>query len=319
MNYAPVLVTVYNRYSHFKQCIESLSKNIGADQTELFIAIDAPFSDEDKPAIDLVYEYSKLITGFKGVTIFMREQNLGPRENYRLAKEVILKDYDRIITSEDDNIFALDFLDYLNRALELYKSRKDIHAICGYNYPVNMPENYGKDVYVWQGYSAWGAATWRDRYDMIEREPPLPQLRLFLRDRNNQKKLDAVAGNYKPALQRIVDTGHYTGDTIVCYNMIKDNRYCIFPTVSRVRNIGHDGSGEHCGVDKTNRFHEQVISDGSEKIILEYDIQPDNEVYKVLASYFRRSKLYPIKRIIKKTIRYDKWKNKNMLSYRGRK
>jgi hypothetical protein len=319
MNYAPVLVTVYNRYSHFKQCIESLSKNIGADQTDLFVAIDAPSKESDRDAISKVYEYAKAISGFKSVTIFMREQNLGPRENYGLAERVILKDYDRIITSEDDNIFAIDFLDYLNRALELYKSRKDIYAVCGYNYPGNLPENYGKDVYVWQGYNAWGSATWRDRYDMIEREPPLPQLRLFLRDRKNQNKLDAVAGHYKPALQRIVDSGHYTGDTIVCYHMIKDNRYCIFPTVSRVRNIGHDGSGEHCGVDITNRFHEQVISDGSKKIILEYDIQPDNEVYKVLASYFRRSKLYPIKSIIKKIIRYDKWENKDISSYRGRK
>jgi len=319
MIYAPVLVTVYNRYSHFKHCIESLSKNIGADQTELFIAIDAPFCDEDKPAIDSVYEYSKSITGFKDVIIFMREKNLGSRENSIRACNEVFKNHDRIIWSEDDNIFSVDFLTYINEALEVYKDRKDIYAVCGYNYPVNMPADYNNDIYAWTGFSAWGFGVWKDRWLGINREPSFEELKAFLNNPTDMKKLDAIAGHYRPALQHILDTGKYTGDTIICYHLFKYNQYCIFPSVSRVRNIGHDGSGLHCGVDKTNRFHEQSISDGSKQIKLEYDIQPDNEVYKVLASYFRRSKLYPIKRIIKRFIRYDKWKNRNMLSYRGRK
>ena len=317
MNYAPVLVTVYNRYSHFKQCIESLSKNTGANQTELFIAIDAPFCDEDKPAIDLVYEYSKSITGFKQVTIFMREKNLGSIENSIQAYNEVFKKYERVIRFEDDNIFSVDFLEYVNEALDVYKNRKDIYAVCGYNYPITMPPDYKHDIYAWTGFNAWGFGVWKDRWEAINREPLIQELKAFLNDSIMMKKLDVIAGHYRPALQRIVDTGKYTGDTIICYHLFKNEYYCIFPSVSRVRNIGHDGSGLHCGVDKANRFHEQHISDGSEKIKLEYDIQPDNVVYAVLAAHFKRLKLYSMKRIIKKIIRYDIWNNKTMLSSRG--
>ena len=40
--YAPVLVTVYDRPNHFKQCIESLLKNPGVSETTLFISSDGP-------------------------------------------------------------------------------------------------------------------------------------------------------------------------------------------------------------------------------------------------------------------------------------
>ena len=54
---APVLVTSYARLVHFKRCIESLSRNSLADRTSLYVAIDAPFREQDvsanKKIIDL--------------------------------------------------------------------------------------------------------------------------------------------------------------------------------------------------------------------------------------------------------------------------
>lgn len=303
MKYAPVLISVYNRLWHFQQCVESLAKNHGADQTDLFVAIDAPYRNEDTEAVKMVYEYSKAITGFKSLTIFMHETNLGARENIRQAYDKIFQEHDRIIFSEDDNFFSPDFLDFTNCGLDVYDDREDILAICGYNYPTPMPEAYSEDTYIWTGFSAWGYATWKKKWNQIEQEPS--SITQFLKKKKNIRNLDQIAEHYYPALQKIVDTGHFTGDTIVCYHLHQNSQYCVFPIISRVRNLGHDGSGEHCGVDTSNLFQNQIISDGSRAIRIEHDIKPNPEVYRVLKKYFRRPKLYRFKRFVKRIIRYN--------------
>jgi len=46
--FAPVLITTMNRYKHLKRCLDSLSKNIHASKTQLYIALDAPASEGHK-------------------------------------------------------------------------------------------------------------------------------------------------------------------------------------------------------------------------------------------------------------------------------
>lgn len=305
MTYAPVVITVYNRYWHFQQCVESLAKNYGADKTDLYIAIDAPYREEDKDSVNKVYEYAKAITGFKSLTIFMREINLGARENSLRSYESVFRTYDMIIMSEDDNIFSSDFLDYTNKGLAFYKDRKDIFAVCGYNYPIEMPSGYREDIYGWTGFNAWGFGTWKDRWDSLDLEPPIEELQSFLNNRNEMKKLDRIAGQYRPALQLIVETGEYTGDTIICYQLFRNSQISIFPSISRVKNIGHDGSGMHCGVDNSNRFKTQLVSDGKQAIRFEQNIKKNPKVYHVLSRYFRRPKLYRFKRFVKWAIHFD--------------
>ena len=303
MEYAPVIISVYNRYNHLRACVESLAACRGADKTDLFIALDAPYRDEDIPANLEIFEYAQKIDGFKSVTLFKRPHNIGARANCYGSIDSVLELYDRYIYSEDDNIFAVDCLEYMNTALEFYKKRKEIHAICGYNYPVIMPESYNEDVYVWQGFSAWGYGTWKERQYSINIEPPYDELKRFLNERRNRKALYRVANHYPSVLYEIIDTGKYTGDSIVCYHMVKDSKYCVFPAVSRVRNTGHDGSGLHSHQESSARYRNQQISDGSQAARFNIDVAPDNEVAKVLREYFYEPNIYPFKRLVKRVIR----------------
>lgn len=302
MTYAPVLISVYNRLWHFQQCIESLAKNPEAFFTDLYIAIDAPFQECDIESVGKVFSYAKDITGFKNVTVFMRERNLGPRENILQAINFVFARYDRMILSEDDNYFSPDFLDFINRGLDEYENRDDILAVCGYNYPVQIPESYQKDVYAWTGFSAWGYGILKNKWEQIDREPSC--IAEFLKDKKNIRKLDKIAGIYYPHLQSIVATGRFTGDTIICYHLFMHSQYCVFPVVSRVRNLGHDGTGEHCGVDTKNIYSGQVISDGKTKVVFDKNIQTDEKIYTTLRQFFKRPRLYKTKKIVKKLIRY---------------
>lgn len=300
--YAPVVVTVYNRYSHFVKCIQSLSLCRGAEKTDIFIASDAASNDKDAESVLRIRNYASELTAFQSVTILAPNENIGAIQNYRRAEQHVFARYDRLIFTEDDNIFAPDFLEFVNQGLDAYKMRKDIYAICGYNYPVEMPVEYAKDAYLWTGFSAWGVGKWKDRWESAIEEPPLDELKSFLKDRSCMRKLDTIAGHYRPALQHIVDTGHYTGDTIHSYQMFRNGYYCIFPSVSRVRNIGHDGSGQHCVIDDTQMFSQQEISSGENSIVFEDTIEPNEAIYRVLSKYFQRSHWYSFKLFLKRVL-----------------
>jgi len=125
-NYAPVLISVLDRDVHFKNCVISLVQNPLAKETHLFIALDAPFAEKHKIGHGKVLSFIKSIEGFKEVTLFRREKNLGSSLNQSMAMEDIFKRYDRLIFTEDDNIFSPNFLDFVNQGSELFKDRKDI-------------------------------------------------------------------------------------------------------------------------------------------------------------------------------------------------
>lgn len=283
-NFAPVLILTLNRYNHLKQCVESLSKCTYAEQTVLYVALDYPFEDSHWEGYNKICKYIENIIGFKSVIVIKRKENFGVRRNVMDARERIFKEYDRIILSEDDNIFSPDFLSYINKGLEVYKNREDIFSVIGYNYPVKLSNSYPNDVYLYNGFSAWGYGIWREKWLNLKWD--IEELEKFLKDK---KKAEEIMGkNLIKGLKKIVDTGHITGDTYICYYQTINKIYSIFPILSRVKNNGHDGSGIHGGDSKYLRkiLLNQKVSDGTVPIYFPSDIKPDQSVFKSLKKYF---------------------------------
>lgn len=286
-NFAPVLIATLNRYEHFKKCIESLSKCKYADKTDLYIAFDYPLNESHWAGYKKIEGYLAQIKGFKTVIIIKRDVNYGVRKNYNEARNTIFNNYDRIIISEDDNVFSIDFLSFVNKGLDIYKDRKDIFSINGYNYPIIIPRNYKNDIYVWRGFSAWGYGTWKEKWEKVDWN--YSGLKAFLENKQNLKKLNGIAECYVPALRRILETGYVTGDTLICYHQIINNMLSVYPVVSRVRNIGHDGSGINCSYMESDLYRKQVIYTGSDSYNLPHDIKPNEEINRILKKHFRIS------------------------------
>jgi hypothetical protein len=49
------------------------------------------------------------------------------------------------------------------------------------------------------------------------------------------------------------------GDGAVTINLLKNNKYCVFPTFSKIRNHGRDGSGVHKTIIKEDIYKNQRI------------------------------------------------------------
>jgi hypothetical protein len=80
------------------------------------------------------------------------------------------------------------------------------------------------------------------------------------------------------------------------YAHFKKNAYCIYPTESRVMNIGVDNSGVH--TNKTRKF-DVKLNTTSKNIDLVRNIEPDDELLVDFRKFFRRNILYSLYNKIK--------------------
>ena len=282
MNYAPLLIPVYDRIEHFNRCLNSLKNCEGANKTHLFIAIDYPKTEEILEKYYQIIEIAKSIKGFKEVTLFIRETNLGSKENIWSARNEIFKYYDRLIFSEDDNEFSTGFLLFMNDALDIYSDNQDIFAINGYNYPIEVDDIKSGDVYKFQGYCAWGAGIWRDKWLKIDWS--FENLKKFVHNPINLIKTYKIAPSYNQHFISSLLSKKFAGDVYIDLNLIKNNWYTLSPVHTLVRNYGCDKSGEHKSSDL--RFINQKISltqPDPSNFVNEEDL---NILYKRLRNYF---------------------------------
>lgn len=261
--FAPVLIPTLNRHVHLKRCIESLERCSGAENTVVYVALDYP------PSVNYVEGWKKndaylaekeKNNCFKSLIVERRQHNYGVGKvdgNYEMMLKEIEKEYDRFIFTEDDNEFAPNFLEYINWGLEAFKDDESIYAICGFK------DIYTDDIknsaYILNTiFSAWGYGTWfskrskvdkLDYFDLKNRVDSMPIWDAF------RSKVTTTSS----LLSQIV-TASYHGDVLVSL-LPKDEKWCVFPKLNKVRNWGWDGTGTHGGSPASFRKYSTVPID----------------------------------------------------------
>lgn len=154
----PVLIPTLNRYGHLRNCITSLSECSHSDETDLIIGLDYPPSKNYEEGYKKIKEYLKTITGFRSVKVFERAINYGAVKNIRELIDYARENYEAYIVSEDDNVFAHTFLEFMNSALERWRDDERIISVCGYTHE----HSYDKTVDYILSYDncAWGTGCW---------------------------------------------------------------------------------------------------------------------------------------------------------------
>lgn len=293
MIYAPVVIPTLNRYEHFRQCLESLEQNVGADKTDVYIGLDYPPSEkyvEGWKAIDEYLRQKEKINEFKKLVVIRRDHNcgvMGKSCNLSLLITDVIKQYNRYILSEDDNIFSPNFLLYMNQALEEYNDDENCIAVCGYNYPQVHLRDYPYNIYLSHEYSAWGGGLWKDKKiysDCLFSNYPHSIFsswhNIWEIYKNEPRLLNTVLLN--------VHTKKVFDDTRrVCYQYLT-KKYSVFPVLSKVRNLGFDGSGTTIFKVDDN-FMKQEIDSNKDFVIdkIEGGVRP--EVQTAVSAFFRRS------------------------------
>jgi hypothetical protein len=265
-NYAPVLIPTLCRYDLLKRCIESLAANSLAKQTPVYVTLDYPFKDEHWEGYNKIKGFLKGDLNFKELNVIERKTNFGPYDNICDAIEQVFQKYDKIIISEDDNEFSLNFLEYINKGLEKFEAEQEILAICGYmlsNAVANTKLLHDDNNFVKQriSFAGWGYGIWKNRWQ---------ELKIIKFKKYAKKNLRFLNGLFLffkyPKIFWMSMKIFFNDDDDTIFDistslfMFNENKFVVQPIISKVRNIGFDGTGITSGV-PGRWYFEQIVDD----------------------------------------------------------
>ncbi len=240
---SPILLFTYKKLPPLKLAVEALKKNTLADKSELYIFSDGPKGTEDVKQIVEVREYLKEINGFKKVIIKTEEKNKGLAASIIDGVSKILNSHESVIVLEDDLLTSPNFLSFMNQGLAFYKSNEKIMSISGYTFPLQIIDDYDFDNYFTQRASSWGWATWKDSWVQIDWQ--VADYEVFSKNRIAQKGFNKMGSDMSAMLAKQMNGKISSWAIRWCYHQYKHDLYTVYPTISKVSNIGFGEDATH--------------------------------------------------------------------------
>ena len=243
MNLSPILLFVYNRPAHTRRCIESLSRNSLAIESELFIYADGAKDQTVADEVEEVRQYIRSIQGFKKVTLIERNENWGLARNIIDGVSTQVKKYGKVIVLEDDLVVAPHFLRFMNDALETYQDEPKVGHIqaCDFTQDASLPDTF---LIKWTG--SWGWATWERAWKHFN-----PNGKELLQELEARKLTYTFDFNGKYGFTRMLrrQIEGKNNSWAIRWNASLFLKDILSLNVGRslVQNEGFDGSGTNCG------------------------------------------------------------------------
>lgn len=257
MNYAPIVIPTLNRYEHLKNCIESLQANSYAKYTDLYISLDYPPEEKYVEGYNRIKEYlSNGIDGFASVKVFYQEKNLGARGNSLFLNNYVMDRYETYIITEDDNVFAPCYLEYINKALDLYATDDSIISVYASGPSVEGEKPTDENVYLLKYFSAYGSGRWTKKTREMEKIVNREYVENIGCSRSILKKLKYENAVTICALASTIlrkEKVYCNADgTVPLIDMVQmiyyavEDKYMLCSKDHMVKNMGYDGSGVNC-------------------------------------------------------------------------
>ena len=243
MNYAPILLFVYNRLTHTRRCVEALLKNPLAFESELFIYSDGAKDTTQQEAVNEVRNYIRSISGFKQITLIERTENQGLACNIIDGVTTQVNHYGKVIVLEDDLVVAPYFLTFMNEALETYKDEPKVGHIqaCDFTQDPTLPDTF---LIKWTG--SWGWGTWKRAWKHFNSDG-----QTLLQELETRKLTHTFDFNGKYGFTRMLrrQIEGKNNSWAIRWNASLFLKDILSLNVGRslVQNEGFDGSGTHCG------------------------------------------------------------------------
>jgi len=276
-NLAPIAIFIYRR--DISDVIEHLLKNKLSKESELYIFSDGYKNDIDKEDVINVRKNIQNIKGFKSIKFYESDINKGLANSIINGVNFILNKCNKIIVMEDDLLVVDNFLDYMNEALEFYENQSNIWSISGYTPNLPCLKNYNKDIYLTMRASSWGWATWKDRWSSIDWE--IKDWNSFKRDKKKINEFNK-SGNEMFKMLELQMLGKIDSWAIRwCYNQFTQKKHTIFPTKSKLVNIGFDNKGTH----NSRGFNRWNVTVSNANVVFEI-VKPDGEIIECFKKYY---------------------------------
>ncbi|HEX8547923.1 MAG TPA: hypothetical protein VF691_13235 [Cytophagaceae bacterium] len=282
---APIALFVYNRPEHTRKVLESLSENFLAESSVLYIFADGPKIDSGTEALHQIQEVRRVIKSslpFREVKVFEYSENRGLANSVINGINIVFDTYDRIIVLEDDLRLSPYFLTYMNNALDLYNSHKEVMHISGYWHPV---KNTLPETFFLRFATSWGWATWKRSWSAFEPSAS----KLLCKFTFDKKRVFDF--NYTFNFYRMLKKCHNKQNdswAVRWYaTVFLNDGLCLFPNLSYVDNVGHDNSGIHSQA--TNVFNNKTLN--MNPSLVEIAIVENGKARRLLEFFFLIAKI----------------------------
>ena len=300
MTLSPILLFVYNRPAHTRRCIESLSRNSLAVESELFIYADGAKDQTVADEVEEVRQYIRSVKGFKKVTFIERNENWGLAKNIIDGVSTQVKKYGKVIVLEDDLVVAPHFLRFMNDALEIYQDEPKVGHIqaCDFTQDSSLPDTF---LIKWTG--SWGWATWERAWKHFN-----PNGKELLQELEQRKLTYTFDFNGKYGFTRMLrrQIEGKNNSWAIRWNASLFLKDILSLNVGRslVQNEGFDGSGTNCGgggLYASNLYLERLTVNKFNPII------ENRKARQVFINYYARTNSFWAKAIrrIKRTLKGD--------------
>lgn len=292
---APIILYGYKRPRELSLTIEALKANYLAPESDLYVFVDAPKKPADQPGVDAVHALVDQLTGFRTIHRQYAESNIGCADSIIQGIDAVLAKHPSAIIVEDDLLTAPNFLDYMNQCLRQYADNKRVYSIAGYTFPFARPADYPYDAYFLPRHSPWGWATWADRWQSIDWT--VSDFDQFIRDGKRQQAFNQGGSDLSRMLRHQMEGAIDAWDIRFCYSRFRAGGLTLWPTLSKVQNIGFGPGATH--TDIYNRYSTE-LDPGTQRVFTLPEIAEPTPYYhrKLLRQYsvpvriFNRLKTY---------------------------
>jgi hypothetical protein len=244
MHISPIIIFTYNRLNHLDTLIQSLKKNVLFEKSKVLVFSDGPKNEIDKKKIKKIRIYLKKKLISSNCEIIERSSNYGLSKNIIDGINHTFKKYDQAIILEDDLEVSPIFLNYMNDALNLYASSKNVASISGYMYPIE-PKKFSNDFFFLKLIESWGWGTWKRAWNNFEKNSLRLKKKIDEKKLANEFNFESGVSYYKILEGNINGLNDSWAVRWYASTFLK-NMYTLFPSKSFVKNIGIDNSGENC-------------------------------------------------------------------------
>ncbi len=301
---APIALFVYNRLDHTQRTVDSLKKNMLAQESDLIIFSDASKSENQADKVREVRSYIHQILGFKSITIVEREFNYGLAKSIIDGVTTIINKYGRIIVLEDDIVTSPYFLKFMNEALSFYEDYDNVGSISGYCLPISIPDEYPFDVYLTHRHSSWGWATYKRVWNEVDWD--VLDYQYFKNNKFARSEFNVAGSDMASMLDMQMSSAINSWSIRFDYSCFRRKLYSVAPVNGLVENIGFDGTGVHCG--KEDRIFQGRIQYSDGMFIFPKNLNFDAKIVKITHQLFNISMKIRIKKFANQLIvKIKKW------------
>ncbi|MDA9983290.1 nucleotide-diphospho-sugar transferase [Gammaproteobacteria bacterium] len=251
----PILFLVFNRPEPTKAVFAAIRE---AKPKKLYVAADGPRDSKsgEQEKVKAIRDFisSNIDWDCELVTLF-REENLGCKYAVSGAITWFFEHEPMGIILEDDCLPNQSFFKFCSSLLSDYENDRRIWQIGGNNFGLNS-SNKSEDYLYTRIPQIWGWATWRSRWQFYDAE--LANIEHIFNHKNaiskslglSRVEFDLMAGRYRKAANKIIDTWDYQWHATVIMN----NGLCVLPTKNLISNLGDGDDATHT-VQDASRTH----------------------------------------------------------------